>query len=125
MASITANLGKILVQKSSPLFFSVIYFPIMAIAFLMIVLFTSKKKVIQIKSNFWVLVPIGLFYSLMIIFHNLAITLTIVPYMMSIKRTSSIFGVLYGWILFKEKNIPARLIGAVIMLIGAGLIILF
>jgi len=55
----------------------------------------------------------------------LAITLVIVPYMVSIKRTSSIFGVLYGKFMFKEKNIKQRFLGAAIMLIGAALIILF
>jgi drug/metabolite transporter (DMT)-like permease len=45
--------------------------------------------------------------------------------MISIKRTSSIFSVLYGHFLFKEKNIRERLIGAIIMLVGAALIILF
>src|SRR3989338_7215807 len=97
----------------------------MAISLLIISFFASKRGIVQLKSNFWELFPIGLFFGLMVIFHNFAIRLVIVPYMISIKRTSSIFSVLYGWILFKEKNIKVRLIGAVIMLIGAGLIILF
>mgnify|MGYP000474666247 CR=1 FL=1 len=59
------------------------------------------------------------------IFNFLAVQLVIVPYMISIKRTSSIFGFLYGKFVFKEKNIKERLTGALIMLIGAGLIILF
>ena len=123
--SITANLSKILVQESSPLFFSTIYLPSLAIPFLVISFFVSRKNMVQLKSNFSSFFFIGLFFGLMVIFHNFAIRLAIVPYMMSIKRTSSVFGVLYGWFLFKEKNIPARLIGALIMLIGAGLIILF
>ncbi|MFH0867991.1 MAG: DMT family transporter [Candidatus Woesearchaeota archaeon] len=123
--SITANLGKIIIQRSSPLFASVVYFPLMMILFLVIAFFTSRKNIVQLKSNFKSLFPIGLFFGLMSISHNFAVRLVIVPYMISIKRTSSIFSVLYGWLLFKEKNIGHRLIGAVIMLIGAGLIILF
>lgn len=123
--SIDSTLSKILVQKSSPLFYGAIYLVIMAISLLIISFFASKRGIVQLKSNFWELFPIGLFFGLMVIFHNFAIRLVIVPYMISIKRTSSIFSVLYGWILFKEKNIKVRLIGAVIMLIGAGLIILF
>jgi len=122
--SITSNLGKILVQKSSPLFFSAIYLPLLAIPFSIIVFFTSKEKIKQLKTNFNNLFFMGLFFGLMVIFHLLAIQLVIVPYMISIKRTSSIFSVLYGYFLFKEKNIPARLIGALIMLIGAVLVIL-
>ena len=111
--SITANLSKILVQKSSPFFIGALYLLIMTIIFLTISFMVSRKNIVQLKSNFRSLLPIGLFFGLMVIFHNFAIRLIIVPYMMSIKRTSSIFSVLYGWILFKEKNIPTRLIGAV------------
>lgn len=123
--SITSNLGKILVLKSSPLFFSAIYYPLLAMTFLIICLFISKKNIAQLKSNFSNLFFTGLFFGLMAIFHFLAIQLVIVPYMISIKRTSSIFSVLYGWLLFKEKNIRPRIIGALVMLIGSGLIILF
>ena len=59
LASINANLGKILVQKSSPLFVSAVYFPLMAVLFLTIALFTSRKKIVQLKSNFRSLLPIG------------------------------------------------------------------
>ena len=123
--SITANLSKILVQRSSPVFSGAMHLSLMSVTFLVISFLISRRNIVQLKSNFWALFPIGIFFSLMVIFHNLAITMVIVPYMMSIKRTNSIFSVLYGWLLFKEKNVPTRLIGAVIMLIGAGLIILF
>ncbi|MBW2975884.1 DMT family transporter [Candidatus Woesearchaeota archaeon] len=123
--SITANLGKIIIQKSSALFFSAIYLPCIAMPFLAISFFASRKNLVQLGSNFKMLFFSGLFFGLILIFHALAIQLVIVPYMISIKRTSSIFSVLYGWLLFKEKNIPFRLIGAVVMIIGAALIILF
>lgn len=123
--SILANLFKILIQKSSAMFLAAIYFPLMVIPFLLIAFLKSRKNLVQLKSNFKSLFPIGLFFALMIIFNNLAIRLVIVPYMISIKRTSSIFSVLYGYFLFKEKNIKARFVGTIIMLIGTGLIILF
>lgn len=122
--SITATLSKMLVQKSSPLFFSAIYFPLLAILFLAITMFTSKGKISQLKTNFNNLFFSGLFFGLMIVFHALAVMLVIVPYMISIKRTSSIFSVLYGHFWLKEENIKGRLIGALIMLAGAALIIL-
>ncbi len=122
--SISANLGKILILKSSPLFFSAIYFPLLMMPFLIIVYFTSRKKIVQLKSNFSNLFFSGLFFGLMAILNFLALQLVIVPYMISIKRTSSIFSVLYGHFLFKEENIKKRLAGALVMLIGAVLIIL-
>lgn len=123
--SITSVLGKIMVQKSSPLFFSAIYLPLVAIPFMIITFFTSRKKSIQLKSNFKNFFFTGLFFGLMTIFHTLAIRLVIVPYMSSLKRTSSIFSVLYGYFLFKEKNIKEKLFGTFIMLIGSTLIVLF
>jgi uncharacterized membrane protein len=45
--------------------------------------------------------------------------------MLSVKRTSLIFGVLYGWLLFKEGNIRERLLGTVVMLAGVVLIAMF
>src|SRR3989338_575476 len=122
--SITSSLSKILVQKSSPLFSSAAYLATMALSFLAISFFASKKNIGQLKTGFKGLLPVGIFYALMVIFHNLAITLTIVPYMMSIKRTSSIFSVLYGHFWFKDENIKMRGFGALIMLLGAVLIIL-
>ena len=122
--SITSSLSKILVQKSSPLFSSAAYLAAMALSFSAISFFASRKNIGQLKTGFKGLLPVGIFYALMVIFHNLAITLTIVPYMMSIKRTSSIFSVLYGHFWFKDENIRMRGFGALIMLIGAVLIIL-
>ena len=43
----------------------------------------------------------------------LALGLTKVAYMISMKRTSLIMGVIYGYFLFKEKNVRERLSGAV------------
>jgi drug/metabolite transporter (DMT)-like permease len=37
---------------------------------------------------------------------------------------SVLFGMVYGWILFKEKNIMIRFSGALFMMAGAVLIIL-
>jgi drug/metabolite transporter (DMT)-like permease len=43
--------------------------------------------------------------------------------MISLKRTSIIIGVIYGYVLFKEKNIRERLAGAIIMFIGFVMIV--
>lgn len=122
--SITSTLSKILVQKSSALFSSAVYLAAMSLSFIAISIFVSRKNIFQLGMGFKKLLPVGIFYCLMVLFHNLAITLTIVPYMMSLKRTSSIFSVLYGHFWFKEGHIKTRLLGTFIMVIGAALIIL-
>ena len=54
----------------------------------------------------------------------LAISLTLVAYVISIKRVSVVFGVLWGHFIFKEGGIKERLIGTSIMVMGVGLITL-
>lgn len=122
--SITSNLSKIIVQNSSPLFAAIAYLSSLSITLLLISVAMSGKKIFQLKTEFKSLLPVGFFYSLMALFHNLAITQAIVPYVMSIKRSSSLFSVFYGHFWFKEKNITARFVGAAVMVSGAALIIL-
>jgi drug/metabolite transporter (DMT)-like permease len=57
-------------------------------------------------------------------FQMVAIGLTNVAYVISIKRTSIAWSVLAGYFVFKEKNIKVRLLGAAVMIAGVVLIIL-
>jgi uncharacterized membrane protein len=54
----------------------------------------------------------------MIASHMMAISLVNVAYMISLKRTSLVIGVIYGYFFFREKNIRERLSGALLMFIG-------
>src|SRR4030042_4978601 len=118
--SVTSSLGKMAIEHSSPLFFGITYFIAVTIVFAPIALWMGKgelKSFISEKQFKGILLP-GLFYSIMIASHMIAISLTKVAYMISITRTSLIIGVIYGYLLFKEKNIRERLTGAVLMFIG-------
>ena len=57
-------------------------------------------------------------------FQMLAINLTLVAYVISIKRTSAIMSSLFGFWLFKEKGIKERLLGVILMVLGVVLITL-
>ena len=61
----------------------------------------------------------GLATALSMIAHFHAIQLAPVSYMISVKRTSLIFSVIYGAIVFKEEHIKGRLLGTSVMLSGA------
>ena len=52
----------------------------------------------------------------------IAINLTFVAYVISVKRTSALFSVILGKIILKEKGIKERLLGAAIMVSGVFLI---
>jgi len=123
--SVTSSLGKMAIVHSSPLFFGVTYFIAVTVIFAPIALWMGKTELKsfiaggQFKGLFF---P-GIFYSVMIASHMIAISLTKVAYMISLKRTSLLIGIMYGYFFFKEKNIGERLSGAVLMFIGFVMIV--
>lgn len=117
--SITANFDKIGVQNSSPLFWAIAINIFLTIALFPIMLHKSGKNVKTIPKNLKALLPIGLFSALGLVFQMIAISLTLVAYVISIKRTSAVMGVLWGYLIFREKGIKERLGGAIIMVVGA------
>ena len=116
--SITSNLGKMAVLHSSPLFFAIVYANILTLVMLPMAMRRRDKFFRDLKVRPLLFMMIGLSYGIMMICHFSAIRLVEVSYMISVKRTSMIFGVIYGWILFKEKNVGDRLLGSVIMVAG-------
>jgi drug/metabolite transporter (DMT)-like permease len=127
--SVTGPLGKRAIEHSSPLFFGTTYFIVLTLLFTPIALYKGHRyyqrpegrKIRRdvVLSSF---LP-GIFYSFMVASHMIAISLANVAYVISVKRISIIIGVLYGYFLFKEKNIRERLLGATLMLIGFVIII--
>ncbi|MEK6693142.1 MAG: EamA family transporter, partial [Nitrospirota bacterium] len=112
--SITSNLGKLAILHSSPVFFGVTYYLILTVAFTPIALKMSSLR-LNLRENFLNYSFIGFFIALMVIFHVLAIVLTDVAYMIAIKRTSLLFSVLYGRIIFGEQGFRERLFGSLMM----------
>ncbi len=63
--------------------------------------------------------------AIMMITHLKAISLVEVSYMVSVKRLSLLFGVIFGAMFFMETNIKERFLGATIMVSGIVLISVF
>ncbi|MDA3953777.1 MAG: GRP family sugar transporter [Bacteroidales bacterium] len=116
--SITSNFDKIGLQHSSPIFYGIAINIFITIGITPIVFIKSRKNLKQIPKNLKSLIPVGIFHGLMMLFHMIAISMTLVAYLISIKRTSAIITVLFGVIIFKEKGLKERIWGAIIMLIG-------
>lgn len=122
--SFTSSLGKMAIEHSSPVFFGSFYFILVTILFTPIALSRSRDKVAIKKKDIAPLMFIGITYSLMIIFHMLAMSLTEVAYMISVKRMSLFFSILYGYLIFKEQRLGERAIGSLLMFAGFLLIVL-
>ena len=123
--SITSAISKIAVQRSNALFFSIFYTILILIVLSAFIFNKLIRNFNSIKNNVKGFAYSGFLYGLMILFHFIALSLVIVPYMIALKRTSSIFGVAYGWLMFKERKIAERMIGTLIMVFGVILILLF
>jgi uncharacterized membrane protein len=121
--SITSTLGKVAVQHSSPVFFGFLYPLVLTVPLTFLVIFKGQLKgVVSRPSAF---LPIGLSTAVMIMSHFVAISLVDVAYMISVKRTSLIFSVLYGKFLFNEEKIKERLLGSALMMAGVVAIVVF
>ncbi|MCK5699393.1 MAG: EamA family transporter, partial [Candidatus Aenigmarchaeota archaeon] len=123
--SISSNFDKIGVVNSSPVFWTASLNMFLTMTLLPIMLLKSHSCTSQVKNNIKALLPIGFFTAMMHLFIMTALSLTLVAYVISIKRTNALFSVLWGALFFKEKHIKERLIGALIMVVGVLLITLF
>lgn len=123
--SITANLDKIGLENSSPMFWIIALEGFMSLLLFPVMLHRSGQGIKQIRTNLRTLAPVGFSSALMRIFQILAISLTLVAYVISVKRMSIIMSVVIGCMVFREKGIKERLPGAIIMVLGVLFITLF
>jgi len=112
--SLTSNFGKMGVLYSSPSFFAASYFSLLALVFSFPVIKRSGMKAIFAKE----LVLIGALSSIMISFHMAAIRLVQVSYMISIKRSSLLFGIVFGVLFLKETGLREKLVAGLVMVLG-------
>jgi drug/metabolite transporter (DMT)-like permease len=117
--SFTSIFGKILIRHSDPFFFSVYYAFIMSLILLPLILMEGKGVKLRAYPS---LISAGFFFAIMIVFHMLSLSRAKVAYMIALKRLSGLFGIVYGGIFFRERELGFRLLGGILMLIGAILV---
>ncbi len=120
--SFTANIDKIGLQASSPIFWAVTLHLSVALLLIPLVLIFSRHHLPQLRKEAKNLVPIGVFMALTMALQMTAIQIYLVAYVIAIKRLSTLLSVFWGYLIFREKNIRQRLLGALIMIIGVFLI---
>ena len=97
---------------------------------LMIGYMSLTKKEISLKhySQTQSLKKIGILSIVMgggLLLQMLALKLTLVIYVISLKRTSGMISVLLGWLIFKEQDIAKKFFASALMFIGVLIIILY
>lgn len=129
--SISVNYDKVVVETSDPIFGSSVVYGLLAASFLAIT--TAgwvHGKVMPVPEgvsnrSVIILIVIGLVLAVEAISINLAYTLSIVPYVISVKRLSIFFAVLFGGFLLKEGSLRPRALGSLVMVAGTVLIALW
>ncbi|UFS72441.1 DMT family transporter [Geomonas sp. RF6] len=119
----TSTLGKRAIALSSPLTFTEIYLPALALLITPLALYKGRRELSAITKDGAIRAAAlpALCYALQAISHSYAIDIANVAYMIAVKRTSLLFGVLYGRVLFREEG---RLFSTILMLIGVFLIVI-
>lgn len=118
---ITSVLGKGALHYVAPPFFAAFYFFLLAVASL--ILFSAKQP--RLISVLWRRplphILVGVTMAAMVVTHLLAIQQIEVAYMIAVKRTSLVFGILFGAWLFQELHLLRHLLRH----LSAGLLMVF
>lgn len=129
--SISVNYDKVVVETAGPIFGSTVVYGLLAASFLAITAVEGVRgNVMPVPEgvsnrSIIILIAIGFVLAIEAISINLAYTLSIVPYVISIKRLSIFFAVLFGGFLLKEGSLRPRALGSLVMVAGTVLIALW
>ncbi len=121
--SVTTNFTKIAIINSDPFFAPFVLTLVLGIFFLALSFVKHRKVAKAYKSNITPLIVGGSIFAASFIVMNIALTMQIVPYVISLKRLSILFSVLYGGFVLKEKQLGRRTFAALLMIIGMFLIV--
>jgi uncharacterized membrane protein len=121
--SLTSNFDKIGVQNSSPLFWSLSIASVMTVGFLLLLRFLPQQSLAAPdRHTLGILLLIGLFQAMGLLVHNTALNLGPVPSVIAVKRSSILFAVMWGFVFLHERHMRERLTGALLMMIGIGIL---
>ncbi|MFZ2192828.1 MAG: DMT family transporter [Candidatus Moraniibacteriota bacterium] len=123
--SLSSNLDKLTVRSSNPFFGSAMIYLSLGVLFIIFSIYKKKNIQVEFRNNMHKFLLMGSFAAMSAIAINTAMLMQIVPYTISLKRTSMLFSVLMGVIFFKEKNIKEKIAGSAIMLMGVILILFY
>nr|WP_258539263.1 DMT family transporter [Dissulfurirhabdus thermomarina] len=118
--AVTSVLGKRAVLLAAPFFFACFYFVLLGVVVPVLLWPLARREARGAPAPFpwkafW---GVGFCQAAMVLGHMWAIHLAPAAYMIAVKRTSLLFGVLYGRFWFGETDLGERLSGAALMLAG-------
>ena len=103
--------------------FGLLYSVVLAIATALVVAAARGRGAFAIVARRpWPSLVVSLTMTAMAITHFIAIERVAVAYMISVKRVSLLFGLIYGALLFGEHRLGRNLLAGVIMVLGVVLV---
>ena len=122
--SVTSVVGKKAMACTPPMVFGSAYFVILGLASLGVFSIGNPRIVCVLWRRPVAHAVVGGLLAVMAITHFIAIEMVEVAYMITVKRTSMLFGIAYGAAFFGEKYVIRHMMGALLMLIGVALLVI-
>lgn len=121
--SVTANIDKLGVQASSPVFWALTVYSLSSLFMFPVMVWRSDSWRGKLEKDWRPLAFLGLLGGASTVFQMMAIEITLVSYVIAIKRLSIPIAVVLSMFMLKEKDsFRERMEGSVLMVIGAILI---
>ena len=121
--SLTSVTSKGALLHTTPAFFGPFYFVILGATSLLLFASRDVSSWRAPGRHPWAHLSIGICMGGMVITHFYAIEHIEVAYMIAVKRTSLLFGLLYGAWLFKETGLLKNMLAGVLMVLGVFFIV--
>jgi drug/metabolite transporter (DMT)-like permease len=124
MWSISANYDKVALKNSSVIQYTFFLNLFVQAGITLIILRKKRFALPKTKDGMVNLLLVGALSAVSTIFHLIGVTLTLVTYIVALKRTSGMMSIILGHYVLKEPNIRERFLGAAIMFLGVAFILL-
>ncbi len=118
----TAVGGKRAMAFATPETFGALYFALLGLVTLVAFGTTRPARLRVVWEKPGAVLGIGMLMAVMVVTHFMAISMVEAAYMIAVKRTSLLFGILYGAFLFHEEHLGRNLVAGGLMVAGVALI---
>jgi drug/metabolite transporter (DMT)-like permease len=122
--ALTSVMGKGAMAYTTPEAFGAFYFVSVGVATALLFGLRDPTALGRIWRRPHGVAVVAALTAIMVVTHFLALSLVQAAYMISVKRTSLLFGILLGALFFRERQLGAHLAAGTVMLAGVYLIVL-